>query len=304
MTPPSHSPRSVGRSVLSSGPKRSPRFSRLSTRLVQALGLSCGLLGSAWLASACQTNDEDDLPYLPSCTDSCGSGTGTVVPPEGQAGESNSGESIILEGSVGVFSNAAFSEMDPFVDSAQVYGTQPHTSEWLEAEYTGELFQLGGVSAGSRVWFAASPEDQSTYQTVFSRQNTLSESGNPFVLPVARRAQVEEIFSSLLSSAPEKNSGHLVVRVIDEDGRGIAGVQLEVLGAELTAYLEQSEVWTNLTSEETSSLGLAFAGNIPARAFPGGLVEVRLLGEVLWQESVYIAQDALTVVEVEAQRAP
>ncbi len=272
-------------------------MAKRSTRDEQApaTGTRCWLLVA--LAAgvgcfACSEVDEDRPPLAPPCSEcpppggvSGGTGGGT-----GAAGAPN-GETTTLSGTVGRLSGVSFQRIVDFPQLAVVYGPGRRAFS-VSAPYDGASFTLSGVQRDSSIVLAVRPESTATVFDTFSEADTTQ---TRVTLPVVERSLLEDIFLSL--STPTQvapRAAQVVLRVVGPNGEPLAGASVVGATAELVAY----SVGGTFSDTETlaDGEGLIVLGNVPAPAFPGSELVLRVRrGATTFDETVRVARGFVTL---------
>lgn len=251
------------------------------------------------LALGCAKEKEERPPYAPGCQSDCGNGSGNGIGGTNAGGaggaDGEDEEAINVVGSVVLFSDDAFDDTATFVQQARVRVQEPDKEgSYLGANYDGTEFTVAGALKSSRAWvYVEMTSAQTDYWSTLTRQDTRN---GTIEAPVVARTSLLEVFDSQSPKTPATSAAQLVVRVVDESGKGIEGVTVTVPGADFVTYRDLG-VWSGLP-ESTTEEGLAFAGNIPAGVFPGNVPEVSLEGTVTRLVTPVLAAGAVTVVTV------
>lgn len=260
-------------------------------------------IGAVGLGAACQAKEVDRAPPF------AGEGGSAPRPPlvidghAGSAGESGSGGSEGTGGAaqtgkvvgrvVSILSEDFFFA-EPFDQTAQVWAEPMSGSTWQRTPYDGTSFTFDDVALTSSTWLGAVPDDTSPYHPSFA--NLVTKDGRADV-PLVPRDVLDSVFLTLnLPEEPSPTAGHVVVRVVTPQGEGWQGVTVTVPAASLVTYAGGGTF--SEFEEATSKEGLAVAGNVPARSFPGDFISVVLSGAVKRTVPVPVAADTVTLLQV------
>lgn len=251
-----------------------------------AVVLLLGLLG-------CQEKAEEERPG--------GINIGTpgspIGKPGGEGGASdNPSEDGTIRGVVVQYLSDSFASTTAFPGRAQLRIASSSGSDSVDVAYDGVDFVAEGDVLGAR-WVLVEPDEASALATL-----TLQEFGSIGArVPVTPRAVLDQIFQNITTPV-ELNTAraHLLVRVVDGAGIGVAGVATSSFasGAQIIAYKEDA-AWPAYL-EATTEAGLAFVPNLQAPPFPGQALTVVLTGAIDEEIEARIITGAVTVVTVVA----
>lgn len=219
------------------------------------------------LCSGCgQKVDHPDVaPACDPATDDCG----TYRPPQaGSFGDGNEGgaassdaEGATVSGQVLVYSDDFFDQGLAFTGQADVSAVGLNGTR-VRGRYDGSMFELAEVLKVSDNWFLVEPDSDEGMMPTITAVDTRVAKSDGYAIGLASELTVDNLFV-LLGSERSPLLAHLVVTVVDEQGRSIAGVEAQ-LAAEVTAYREAGG-W--LASDRgTDDSGMIFLGNAQATA--------------------------------------
>ncbi len=275
--------------------------------VITALGLSAFL----W---SCNREEPDRAPVFggneagtagaatarPPVTGSWGPGGASTGGGGGGSGGLGSGGSGLsgdqeLAGRVVEFLGDDFFFTETLNLTAEVFAQAEDGTGWISATHDGQSYSLSGVRLAPKTWMGARLiGGEGDYHASFSIQDT--QDGRADV-PLVRRQVLLEIFGTLLvPEEPGSSAGHVVVRITDTNGQNVQGVTVAVPGASFVTYASSGS-WTEY-AEQTTTQGLALAGNVLAGSFPGEEVTVTASGAVERTVSVPIAADTVTVANL------
>ncbi len=241
---------------------------------------------------------EEDGPELPRAGGP--SGGGSVSGGSGAGGEqSGSGGATAgaVSGRVRQFRGDEFLLTELAETSGEVAAEAPRAADpWVDTEFTADGFSLAGARRGEGTWIAVESSEAGYFTTLGLFDTTLGSAD-----PVLVTADiVTSIFDTLaVPEDPFPSSGHLVVRVEDEAGDLVPGVQVQLGSASFVTYASAGS-WTEF-ADRTTDEGIAFLGNIPADAVPGETVSVTLAGAMTGTFEALVAAGAVTVVTLERE---
>lgn len=255
--------------------------------------LVLGSLTASFLA--CQAKEDKERPPILFV----GSNGGGVSSGRGGAGGEGGGGSAtvdeLLLGSVRTFSDSTFTALIPFADPALIKASAADGQGFVEGNYDGLEFAIEGAQTQGSVWALVEPESGSFMPTIGRYEPKTAR----VTLRVVRVEFVEEIFDTLsVVASPDPGEGHVLVRAIDANGDGVAGIEVNVEGAPFLTYAQNGAASWNEFLETTTVDGLAFAGNITTGFFPGKSAEVAISGVTIELESVIVAAGAVTVLDI------
>lgn len=257
---------------------------RLGRRLLGAVVLLFGLLG-------CQEKAEEDRPG--------GINIGTpgapIGKPGGQGGAvDNPSEDGTVRGVVVQYLSDSFAATTAYPGRANVRIADSSGRSVVDVDYDGVDFLAEGEVLGRR-WVLVDPDEDSMLTTL-----TMQNFGAMLaIVPVTPRAVLDQIFQNITTPVELNNArAHLLVRVVDSAGRGVAGVATNSFAgsAQVIAYKEDA-VWPSYL-EATTEAGLAFVPNLQAPPFPGQLVTVVLTGAIDEEVEGRLVTGAITVINV------
>jgi hypothetical protein len=123
-----------------------------------------------------------------------------------------------------------------------------------------QIFELEDVRKEASNWFMVEPDEGSGMLTTITPIDTRIVAADGISLGLASEAVVDGMFV-LVGSERSPDRAQLVVKVVDEDGRSIAGVTGN-LTAEIVAHREAG-AWI-IGDAQTDDSGMIFFGNVPA----------------------------------------
>lgn len=227
------------------------------------LALSLPLL--ALCAGCGQKVDHPDLaPACDPATMDC-----SYQPPKagspggGNEGGADSGESqgATVSGEVIVYGDDFFVDGSPFRGQADVSAIAVSGSR-VESRYDGSAFELSEVLKASDNWFMVEPEAGKGMMPTITAVDTRIARADGYAIGLASELTVDSLFV-LVGNERSPLLAQLVVTVVDDQGRSIAGVQAQ-LAAEVTAYREAGG-WV-AADIGTDDSGMIFLGNAQASA--------------------------------------
>jgi hypothetical protein len=220
--------------------------------------------------------------------------TGSPTGGGNQAGAGSSDEELgTFTGEVLAFDDDYFDHGAPFTGQAQVSAVGQSGAR-IQTNYDGTSFQLAGVLKDPANWFLVVPADATGMIATLMPIDTRSVAADRLTVGVANGSAVEGIF--LASSGTERalERAQIVLHVVDEQLRSVAGVQGE-LTAEVTAYRAAGS-WVGVGGQDaTDDSGMIFFGNVPAGS---ALSEAKIVlsGAASVRVDVTIAAGAVSVV--------
>ena len=206
--------------------------------------------------------------------------------------------SPMLSGSVALFRDDTFDLPSalPYPEPATIFSLDPN-SRIITTEYDGQEFTLPGVVASESTNVLVVPQQDdglaiTTLLTVDSRRSAR------VALPLVNRQELTVIYSTInAQTIIDDARAQLVYHVFDADGLPLAGVRVNVAGAEFIAYASGA-AWSDAL-DETDARGLVILGNIPAFELPGSNVPVSLSGSVSGEQVVTLVRGAASYVRVQ-----
>ncbi|HKY37506.1 MAG TPA: hypothetical protein VJN18_16300 [Polyangiaceae bacterium] len=208
----------------------------------------------------------------------------------GSGGSSSQPEGATFQGDVLVFTNDFFEEGIPYAKAAEISATGESGAR-VAAPYDGTSFELENVLKDATNWFMVEPEASSGMLPTITPIDTRVVKAEGISLGLASEAIVDGLFA-LVGSERSQERAQIVVRVVDEEGRSIAGV-VGGLTAEIVAYREAGS-WI-IGDVETDDSGMIFFGNVPAEQALG-LESIPLSGSVGVRVEALSRAGAITIV--------
>jgi hypothetical protein len=206
------------------------------------------------LAPECDPGSEDCNTYRPPQSGSPGGGN------EGGA-DSTDPEGATVSGQVLVYSDDFFDQGLVFNGQADVSAVGSNGSR-VEGRYDGSAFELAEVLKASDNWFMVEPDSGEGMMPTITAVDTRIAKSDGYAIGLASELTVDNLFV-LLGGERSPLLADLVVTVVDQQGRSVAGVQAQ-LAAEVIAYREAGG-W--VTSDAgTDDSGMIFLGNAQATA--------------------------------------
>lgn len=203
-----------------------------------------------------------------------------------------------LTGSVALFRDDTFDLPSalPYAEPATIFSRDPN-SRIVSAEYDGQEFTLSGLVASESTGVLVVPHESDGL--AIPTLLTLDTSRSARVaLPLVNRLDLTAIYSTInAQTVIDEERAQLVYHVFDADGAPLAGVRVDLVGAEFIAYASGA-AWSDAL-DETDARGLVILGNIPALELPGSNVPVSLSGSVSGEQVVTLVRGAASYVRVQ-----
>jgi len=256
--------------------------------------LCVGFVALSGLLLACSTEDSDRAPGLTNFGGNTGAGApagGSV--PSGSAGDT--GEPPVSEGTsnrVRTFTGDAFSETAELISSAEVHLINAAGDDYTSVNYDGDEFVLVEEDQRQDGWLVVDASDASIMSTVTRHDTT-----ETVIAPAMPRAVLDDILTSLGIEEVQPNAAHLVVRLVDSSGDGVANVEPIVTGGVNPLLIRDTTRWTNFDTLTTED-GLFLSYNIPTVSLPGTNVRVILGGALSEEFDARLVGGAITVMTV------
>jgi len=153
--------------------------------------------------------------------------------------------------------------------------------------------RLDGVRKSDGTWVRVATE-QSDVMSMLHQVDTADSRGD--MVYVIQRLLMDSILTQVNTGLSyEVGSAQVMVRVIDDQRDGVAGITVSAAGSEAVLYLELNS-WVDLANE-TDESGLALIVNVGAKAIDGYAVPIVVGGAAV---SVPVYPDTVTLVEVPA----
>lgn len=227
-------------------------MSRPVSLLALALVLGCGnKVDHPAAAADCNPATTDCNGFTPPMSGQQGGGN--------EAGATSSPDGATLSGQVLAFSDDFFERGVVFSGDAEVSATGQSGAR-RQAHYDGQSFELEDVVKASSNWFMVEPEDTSGMLTTITPIDTRQINADSLNVGLASADTVDGMFV-LLGAERSTQRAQIVLRVVDEQDRSVAGV-IGQMTAEIIAYREAAG-WIS-GDTETDDSGMIFFGNVPA----------------------------------------
>ena len=245
-----------------------------------------GLYPAIALGFLAACSSRDVAPGLAPCSAS-GCNPHTIVSSAGLGGAGSGADS----GTLGVTLNVSVVEFDHSVTGASTWSTTsvqelggiftvnlPSTLGTILTETGGSPLSFDNALISGQSWVSATPAASSGY---FPGMRNIPANGAASVsVPLLRTSDLDFV-PTLLSTQPltiDSSKAQVVIKVVDINGAGIAGVRALDMGAAAMAYLS-GNIWIDTsTNPPTDASGLIMAINMNALSQPGGLVTATITG--------------------------
>jgi hypothetical protein len=179
---------------------------------------------------------------------------------EGSGGEDAGGsEGASISGLVVVYNDDFFDQGVAFSGPADVSAIGASGSR-VEARYDGTLFELSDVRKEAGNWFLVEADTGQGMLPTITPVDTRIAKTEGYAIGLASSLTVDNLFV-LLGAERSPSLAQLVVTVVDDQGRSIAGAEAQ-LGAEIIAY-RQAGSWSE-ADLGTDDSGMIFLGNVQA----------------------------------------
>lgn len=277
---------------------------QMNIRLLSALALLATVPGAG-----CSTKPDAKPPYADPCGSVGATCVGPVrvtsgvptVPTAGGGGVSGtggqpgtSGKAVAVSGKVELYRDEQFTSKSGFggqvtISADGAMGTRVNTL------YLGNGVFRFEVKEATANWFSAKPDGgQDALTTLFSF-NTQALKTTDIVL--ARSSAVDSVFAQAPSRILRSDTAaHVVLNVVDANNLPLLGVAVAAPTDTLVAYAIGVSWASNIS--ETTALGRAFVGNIPAANGVFRDVTLELSGTLVRQVPVRVLGGAVSVLTV------
>lgn len=251
-----------------------------------ALTAGCGQkVDHPALAPECDPATMNCSTYQPSKGGSVGGGS------DGAGGDDAGGsEGAAISGLVVVYDDDFFDLGVAFSGGADVSAIGASGSR-VEARYDGTLFEMAEVLKDPGNWFMVEADEGQGMLPTITVVDTRVTKTDSYAIGLSSAVTVDNLFV-LLGEERLPSLAQLVVTVVDDQGRSIAGVEAQ-LAAEIVAY-RQAGGWTE-SDLGTDDSGMIFLGNVQASSALGKQT-ITLGGSVNARVDVRARAGALTVV--------
>jgi hypothetical protein len=202
-----------------------------------------------------------------------------------------------LSGSVALFRDDTFDLPSalPYAEPATIFSLDPNR-RLISAEYDGQQFTLSGLVSSESTELLVVPQanDGLAIPTLLALDTRRSARVS---LPLVNRQELTAIYSTInAQTVIDESRAQLVYHVFDAAGVPLAGVRVNLVGAEFIAYASGA-AWSDALGE-TDARGLVVLGNIPALELPGSNAPVSLSGSVSGEQVVTLVRGAASYVRV------
>ena len=277
--------------------------------------------GSAFTVVGCPPPEADDRPGRTQIGDDGGRSTVPIGGRTGgSAGSGAGGSAGAVGGSVGTGGTlsdwptttlvAAAFEITEF-NTLPEYSTSPiftfaahpyqvtvvaqgkNEATFVVKEAVDETFQIDGVRKAEDTWVRVSSEGPGTMDVL--HQVDTADAAEDAVFVIDRDLMTSVLSQAQASFSYEPNTAHAIVRVIDEDRGGVAGVVVQPLGGEVL-FRDDANLWSS-TAEYTDISGLALVANLTAAERDGEEARISVDGAT---HVVPVYPDTVTIVEIQA----
>ncbi len=187
---------------------------------------------------------------------------------------------------------------DPIVNSRPYSGqvtvvAQGRNEEaFVPAEAVEETFEIDDVRRAEDTWVRVSADEAGIVDMLHQVDTADGDSDTVYVMD---REVMNGILRNGASGAYENNRAQVIVRIIDENRDGVAGIRVELSGGDDVLFQDQGQ-WST-TPEVTDASGLALVMNLEAEAKDGSTDPVIIDG-VTFDIPVY--PGTVTLVEIAA----
>jgi hypothetical protein len=189
-------------------------------------------------------------------------GGGVGVGNQGDGGEGSSDSTTSWTGQIASYSGDDFAQGLTFEGQAEVSATG-RSGARVKATYDGTSFTLNDVVKDASNWFLVEPQEGAGVLPTLSAVDTRISKVSASPIGLVREADIDAIFTLSLAATERSSSrAQMVIRVVDPQGRSVAGVQA-ALTAEVIAY-RGAGTWDSTEGAATDDTGLIFLGNVPA----------------------------------------
>jgi hypothetical protein len=213
----------------------------------------------------------------------------------GEAGASSSGDEVAdSSGQVAAFRDDYFEIGTVFTGTAEVSAAGENGAR-VKGSYDGNGFTLKNVLKTGSNWFLVDPSENQGVVPTLTVVDTRTTKADALLVGVARQGDIEGIFQLSLSGEPSDQRAQIVLTVVDEQGRSVAGVSAQLI-TEVIAYRTE-ETWDASEGGSTDQSGMIFLGNVPA-ASALGTTDVVLSGTANATVEVQVQAGTTSVVTV------
>jgi len=211
----------------------------------------------------------------------------------GGTGQGSTDQLITWSGQVIAYADDTFNGGRAFSGTAEVSAAGLNGAR-VKAPYDGTAFKLSGVLKTETNWFLVQPQANAGVLPTLSPADTRVALSGSAAVGMAAELDVDSIFALSLSGSERATTrAQIVVRVVDDQDRSVAGV-IAAAGAEVIAY-RSAEIWTLEDSLGTDDSGLLFLGNLPASSNFSDIT-VNFSGSVSARVDARILAGAVTVI--------
>jgi hypothetical protein len=276
-------------------------------RVAGVVGLAAVL---ALAAIGCPPPEADDRPDRPGISDSGGQRPITIG---GGSGGSAGAGGVATGGSLSEWSTTTLAAevheinafntrpaypTDPIVNSGPHPGQVSVVAEGRDEETFVKVeaeaeFEIDGVRESDGTWVRVISDDFDVMDMLHQVDTADQERDTVFVIQVLLMEQILAQVNTGLGY--DANRAQIVVRIIDENRDGVAGVTVAHDGAEDVLF-QDLNVWT-AAADATDSSGLALLVNVPAEDADGASETIIVGARAV---SVPVYPDTVTLVEIPA----